>query len=117
MNFDPVVAVARENFVLPEGGEGAVVLGAVEGLEVDPDKLSKGFDGEVGEVLDLHLGAAGLELPYSDPVRQVVAELVRGAHREEGRRARVQLIVVKLQSAHYTLSASGRRNANDDTHT
>ena len=89
MHFDPVVAVARENFVLPEGGEGAVVLGAVEGLEVDPDEFSKGLDGEVGEVLDLHLGAAGLELPNRDPVRQVVAELVRSAHREEGGRARV----------------------------
>ena len=43
MNFDPVVAVVRENFVLPEGGEGAVVLRAVEGFEVDPDELSKGL--------------------------------------------------------------------------
>ena len=117
MNFDPVVTVARESFVLPEGGEGAVVLGAVEGLEVHPDELAEGLDGEVGEVLDLHLGAAGLEVADRDPVRQVVAELVRGAHREEGGRARVQLVVVKLQSARYTLSASGRRNSNDDTHT
>ena len=76
-------------FNLPERCHSAVVFTSMKRLKVHPDELPEDLDGEVSEVLDLHLARPGLEGANADPILEVVTKLVRHPHTEPTHCSRV----------------------------